>query len=241
MSSGASAIAARPWRSASSQSPRAKASSASTMRAFERVGILLDQPQILAVGFGDLAALELGIGVEHPGLLVEAVVLEDVAKLDQGAVLIALGHVGKRRLVIVLGLLLGALAAGERQHGDQQQRRQQQGQQPRQRPRSSSRASGRAGRNCGDTNVMAKILASPGPGHTGKLPSRTKRQVCEGSGRFGSLCLGLSARCPAAPPARWRGATAGRCRSTAGHRSRGRNSPARRRCSGCGRRPARGR
>jgi hypothetical protein len=80
---------------------------------FRGVGILFDQPQILAVGFLHLALLQDGIGIDLAGFLVEAVVLEDVAELDQSTFFISGGqklHPGK---IVALGLLLGTLAPCE--------------------------------------------------------------------------------------------------------------------------------
>ena len=82
------------------------------------VGILLDQAQVLAVGLGDVAALHLQPGVERARLLVEPVVVEDVAQLDQGAVGVVLFQVGQRGLVEALGLFLFALASGEQGGGE---------------------------------------------------------------------------------------------------------------------------
>ena len=82
-----------------------------------RVGILFDQAQILAVRLGQLAALDQDIGIGLARLKMEGVVFEDIAKLDQGAVLVAGCQQGLAGLEILHRLFLVGFAARQRHGG----------------------------------------------------------------------------------------------------------------------------
>ena len=75
-----------------------------------RVGILLDQAQILTIGFVDLTARQYGFRVKKTRFLVEAVQLEDIAQLDQGAVGVPFGQKRKGRLVMLFRTFFSAVA-----------------------------------------------------------------------------------------------------------------------------------
>ncbi len=87
----------------------------------ELVGVLLDEAQVLAVGLLQVAALDHHLSIGEPGRLVGAVVLEDVAELDERAVGVAGLQEREPGLVVALGLLGPALAARERQRGAEHQ------------------------------------------------------------------------------------------------------------------------
>ena len=87
--------------------------------AFEVLGILLDQAQILADSGADIAAALLDLRIGQPRALVIAVELEDVAELDQRPVDLALLDQGQALLVMLLGALLGGIA-GRKQPEAQQ-------------------------------------------------------------------------------------------------------------------------
>ncbi len=80
-------------------------------------GVLLDQPQILAIGFRGRAARALQPGIGHPGFLVAAVELEDVAELDDGALGIAGLDMLERGLEMLLGAFFGGVAGGQQAQG----------------------------------------------------------------------------------------------------------------------------
>ena len=92
---------------------------------FDRVGILLDHPQILAVSLFDLAALEHQPGIGQAGILVKAVVFENIAEFDQSPVDIACLQKRETLLIIAFGLVMRAFAGrsgkGKGQHQDGQQ------------------------------------------------------------------------------------------------------------------------
>ena len=84
------------------------------------LGILLDQPQVLAKGLARVAALAQDLGVGGARVAVHPVELEDVAELDHRAIDVARPQMLQRRLVMALGALLGRLARRQQRRGAQQ-------------------------------------------------------------------------------------------------------------------------
>jgi len=89
----------------------------------QAVGILLHEPQILAIGLADIAARALGLGVAQARLAMRAVQLEDIAELHEGAIHIALFQKFQAGLEMALGPLLGGVAKGQEACGGQCEKR----------------------------------------------------------------------------------------------------------------------
>ena len=83
--------------------------------------VLLGQPQVLRKRLAQVAPVALDLGIGAAGLLVFAVKLEDVAKLDDRAVHIALFQVGHAGLIEFFCPLLRGFAGRQGHHADGQE------------------------------------------------------------------------------------------------------------------------
>jgi hypothetical protein len=81
--------------------------------ALEIFGILLDEAQVLPIGFGEVATVAHGAGVERPSVAMEPIVVEDPAQIDESQVDLAFLHGRNRGLVVPLGAFFRTLASSE--------------------------------------------------------------------------------------------------------------------------------